>query len=136
VETGPVVGAAFFAGGDGSHGCVRLTGCDAIWQLSHLFVHKVADYKERVTIYFNDCVYELTFPSPYLNHFPTRLAVSGSDAMCWHETAYRASYEEPFVRELVGFWRSVVEGASVRNTVEAATKDLRLVARLTECAIK
>lgn len=135
VETGPVVGAAFFADGDGSHGCVRLAGCDAIWQLTHLFVHKVGDYKERVTIYFNDCVFELTFPSPYLNHFPTRLAVSRSDAMCWQETVYRASYEEPFIRELVGFWKSVTEGAPVRNTVEAATKDLRLVARLTEFAI-
>lgn len=135
-ETGPVVGAAFFAGGDGSHGCVRLSGCDAIWQLSHLFVHKVADYKERVTFYFNDCVYELTFPSPYLNHFPTKLKVSRSDGMCWQGTEFRASYEEPFIRELVGFWHSVVEGVPVRNTIEAATKDLRLVARLTECAIR
>ena len=136
VETGAVVGAAFFAGGDGSHGCVRLTGCDAILQMTHLFVHKVADYKERVTIYFNDGVYELMFPSPYLNHFPTKLTVSRSDATCLHETDYRASYEEPFIRELVGFWKSVVEGAPVRNTVEAATKDLRLVARLTEFAIR
>jgi len=135
LETGDVVGAAFFAGGDGSHGCVRLKGSDAIWQMTHLFVHKVADYKERVTFYFNDCVYELIFPSPYLNHFPTKLTVSKSDAMCWQETVYRANYEEPFVRELVGFWKSVVEGAPVRNTVEAATKDLRLVARLTEFAI-
>ena len=134
-ETGPVVGATFFAGGDGSHGCVRLTGCDAILQMTHLFVHKVADYKERVTIYFNDRVYELTFPSPYLNHFPTRLAVSASDATCFHETVYRASYEEPFIRELIGFWKSVVEDAPVRNTVEAAIKDLDLVARLTDFAI-
>lgn len=136
VQTGPVVGAAFFAGGDGSHGCVRLESCDAIWNLTHLFVHKVADYKERVTFYFNDGVYELTFPSPYLNHFPTRLTVSRSDGMCWQETAYRASYEEPFVRELMGFWDSVVNGAPVRNTVEGATKDLHLVARLTDHAIR
>jgi hypothetical protein len=56
--------------------------------------------------------------------------------MCWEETAYRPSYEEPFIRELVGFWRSVVEGAPVRNTIEAATKDLSLVSRLTEFAIR
>lgn len=135
VETGEVIGAAFFAGGDGGQGSVRLQGCDAIWQMSHLFVHKVADYKERVTFYFNDCVYELTFPSPYLNHFPTRLTVSRSDGSCWQETEYRASYEEAFVRELIGFWKSVTEGAPVRNTVEAATKDLRLVAQLTAAAI-
>jgi predicted dehydrogenase len=135
IETGEVIGAAFFAGGDGGHGSVRLQGCDAIWQMTHLVVHKVADYKERVSLYFNDAVYELTFPSPYLNHFPTRLTLSRSDGGGWQKTVYRTSYEEAFVRELVGFWKSVTEGAPVRNTVEAATKDLRLVARLTDAAI-
>jgi len=135
VETGEVIGAAFFAGGDGGHGSVRLQGCDAIWQMTHLFVHKVGDYRERVSLYFNDAVYELAFPSPYLNHFPTRLTLSRSDSGTWQETAYRASYEEAFVRELIGFWKSVTEGAPVRNTVEAATKDLRLVAQLTDTAI-
>jgi len=135
VATGEVIGAAFFAGGDGGHGSVRLQGCDAIWQMTHLFVHKVGDYRERVSLYFNDAVYELTFPSPYLNHFPTRLSVSRSDGGTWKETVYRASYEEAFVRELIGFWKSVAEGAPVRNTVEAATKDLRLVAQLTGAAI-
>ena len=136
VETGPVIGAAFFAGGDGGHGSVRLAGTDAIWQMTHLFVHKVADYKERVTFYFNDAIYELLFPSPYLNHFPTKLTVAKSDGTVLQQTEYRASYEESFVRELIGFWRSVVEGAPVRNTVEAATKDLQLVERLAAAAIR
>jgi len=136
VETGPVIGAAFFAGGDGGHGSVRLKGLDAIWQMTHLFVHKVADYKERVTLYFNDAIYELLFPSPYLNHFPTKLVVKRSDGNVLEQSEYRASYEESFVRELVGFWRSVVEGAPVRNTIEAATKDLALVERLTAAAIR
>lgn len=135
VETGEVIGAAFFASGDGGHGSVRLQGCDAIWQMTHLLVHKVADYRERVTLYFNDAVYELMFPSPYLNHFPTRLTASRSDGSGWQETVYRASYEEAFIRELVGFWKSVTEGAPVRNTVEAAIKDLRLVAQLMDVAI-
>lgn len=136
VETGAVIGAAFFAGGDGGHGSVRLQGCDAIWQMTHLFVHKVADYKERVSLYFNDAVYELTFPSPYLNHFPTRLTVSRSGGGGWQKTVYRASYEEAFIRELIGFWESVTAGAPVRNTVEAATKDLRLVAQLAGVALR
>ncbi len=136
LETGEVIGAAFFAGGDGGHGSVRLRGCDAIWQMTHLFVHKVAHYRERVSFYFNDAVYELTFPSPYLNHFPTRLTVSRSDGNCWQETVYRASYEEAFIRELIGFWHSVTAGAPVRNTVAAALKDLRLVEQLAAAAIK
>jgi len=135
VETGEVIGAAFFAGGDGGHGSVRLAGTDAIWQMTHLFVHKVADYKERVTFYLNDGIFELVFPSPYLNHFPTRLLVKRSDGTVLQQTEYCASYEEAFIRELIGFWHSVVEGAPVRNTVEAATKDLKLVERLTAAAI-
>ncbi len=135
VETGKVIGAAFFAGGDGGHGSVWLEGCDAIWQMTHLFVHKVADYRERVTFYFNDCVYELTFPSPYLNHFPTRLTVSRSNGNSWQMTEHRASYEESFIRELIGFWKSIVEGAPVRNTIEAAAKDLRLVEQLSATAL-
>ena len=135
VETGEVIGAAFFAGGDGGHGSIRLKGCDAIWQMTHLFVHKVGDYRERVTLYFNDSVFELMFPSPYLNHFPTRLTVSRSENGQWQETMYRASYEEAFIRELIGFWKAIVEGVPVRNTVEAATKDLRLVERMAAVAI-
>lgn len=51
-------------------------------------------------------------------------------------TAYRASYEEPFVRKFVGSRKSVVEGAPVRNIAEAAILDLHLVGRLTEAAIR
>jgi predicted dehydrogenase len=62
--------------------------------------------------------------------------VSRSDGNCWQETVYRASYEEAFIRELIGFWHSVTAGAPVRNTVAAALKDLRLVEQLAAAAIK
>jgi predicted dehydrogenase len=136
METGKVIGAAFFAGGDGGHGSVRLKDRDAIWQMTHLFVPHVADYRERVSLYFDNSVFELTFPSPYLNHFPTRLQVSRSEGNVWKRTEYRAGYEEAFIRELIGFWSSVVEGAPIRNTVEAAERDLELAARLAEYALR
>ena len=132
LETGEVVGAAFFAGGGGGHGSVRIKQLDALWQMTHLFVPRVADYRERISLYFDDSVFELIFPSPYLNHFPTRLTEARSDGHKWHETNHRNSFEEPFVRELVGFWQSVVNGEPVRNTVEMAERDLELAARLTE----
>jgi predicted dehydrogenase len=135
IETGSIVGAAFYADGDGSHGSVRLTGCKGLWQMSHLFVPKVADYVERISLYFSDVVFELRFPSPYLNHFPTRLTVARSEGAVWRKTEIRVSYEEAFVRELIGFWGSVVEGKAVRNTVEAASRDLRLVAQLAATAL-
>jgi predicted dehydrogenase len=134
LEVGDVVGAAFFADGDGGHGSVRLGG-RALWQMTHLFVPEVGAYKERITLYFDDCVYELTFPSPYLNHFPTKLTVQRSNGNVLDTSELRVSYEEPFQRELLGFWASVVEGAPVRNTVEGAINDLKLVARLTVKAL-
>ena len=79
LTTGAVVGAAFFANGDGGHGSVRLSESKALWQMTHLFVPHVGDYNERITLYFDDAVFELTFPSPYLNHFPTELSVSRSE---------------------------------------------------------
>ncbi len=136
IDTGNIVGAAFYADGDGGHGSVRLTGCKALWQMSHLFVPKLADYQERISLYFDDAVFELTFPSPYLNHFPTRLTVARSEGNVWQKTEYRAGYEEAFIRELTGFWQSVVEGKAVRNTVEAAARDLRLAAQLASVAIR
>ena len=136
LETGSVIGAAFFAGGDGGHGSVRLKGRDAIWQMTHLFVPKVADYRERISLYFDDAVFELTFPSPYLNHFPTRLTMSQSEGSAWRNTEYRASFEEAFVRELVGFWMSVAKGEPIRNTVEAAERDLCLAAQLADAALR
>lgn len=136
IDTGNVVGAAFFADGDGGQGCVRLKGCKAVWQMSHLFVREVADYVERISLYFADQTFELTFPSPYLNHFPTRLVRASSGGNVWQKSEYRVSYEEAFIRELIGFWSSVVEGAPVRNTVEAASRDLNLIAQLTAAALQ
>jgi predicted dehydrogenase len=136
LDTAEVIGAAFFAGGDGGHGSVRLKGRDAIWQMTHLFVPKVADYRERISLYFDDAVFELTFPSPYLNHFPTRLTVARSEGSRWEHAEYRASYEEPFVRELIAFWRGITAGEPVRNTVEDAARDLELAARLAKVALR
>jgi predicted dehydrogenase len=135
LDTGTIVGAAFYADGDGGNGCVRLTGCKGLWQMNHLFVPRVADYSERITLYFDDQTFTLTFPSPYLNHFPTGLTMAKSEGSLWQNTNYRVSYEESFVRELIGLWSSIVEGRPVRNTVEAATRDLRLIAQLTTAAL-
>ena len=115
---------------------MRLKGRDAIWQMTHLFVPKVADYRERISLYFDDAVFELTFPSPYLNHFPTRLTVARSEGSRWEHAEYRASYEEPFVRELIAFWRGITAGEPVRNTVEDAARDLELAARLAKVALR
>ena len=49
---------------------------------AHLVHHNlpgVNDYSERITLHCSDRVLELTFPSPYLRHQPTRLVEYRSD---------------------------------------------------------
>lgn len=135
VKTAQVCGATFFAKGDGGQGTVRLTGGasdDAIWQMTLVGVPKLAQYRERITLNFDDSIYALEFPSPYLNHFPTRLTVERSDGHHWTLTEHRNGFGEAFQLELQGFWESVVEGKPVRNTVEAAECDMRLIAEMTK----
>ena len=71
IADGEIVGAQLFAGGEGGQGAVRLLGGQALWNMVHLAVPALADYRERITLYFDDATLELEFPSPWLNHQPT-----------------------------------------------------------------
>ena len=73
---------------------------------------------------------ELEFPSPYLNHQPTRLTIRTSDGHALSSRDIRTGYEEAFVEELKGFWSAIVEGKPVRNTAEHARRDMKLLAGL------
>ena len=44
--------------------------------------------------------------------------------------AHRASYLEPFVEELKAWWRAIVEGAPVENSLEEARRDIALLAAM------
>jgi predicted dehydrogenase len=132
VGDGEISGAELFAKGEGGQGAVRLLGGQALWNMVHLAVPKLADYRERISLYFDDSVLELEFPSPYLNHQPTRLSIRTSDGNRLEVEDIRTGYEEAFVEELKGFWSAVAEGASVRNTAEHARRDMKLLAGLAE----
>jgi hypothetical protein len=73
-------------------------------------------------------VIELVFPAPYLNHQQTELLVRRSSGLRLETTHIQAGYEEAFIRELEAFWASAVRGEPVRNTVEQAHRDARLLA--------
>jgi len=94
--------------------------------LEHLNLPGVADYRERITAYCRDRILELTFPSPYLRHHPTRLVERRSDGtVAGLETIdYRVSYEEAFRNELRAFHAAITAGVPVRASVEAARDDL------------
>jgi predicted dehydrogenase len=136
VPDGEVVGAQLFAKGDGGLGTVRLFGGAAVWNMVHLTVPKLAEYRERITFYFDDWLLELEFPSPWLNHQPTRLTVQRSSGLTLRTTAIRPGFQEAYIRELAGFWSSIVEGAPVRNTVEHARRDQALLCALARHAVR
>ncbi len=129
------VSGSIFSGGQGSGAVLALNGDQAVCQISHVVVPHLADYQERISLFFDDRRFELIFPSPYLNHFPTRLISWRSKDMRLSRTEHRDGFEEPFVRELVGFWEAVVEGAPVRNTAEHARADIELVQRIAKLAL-
>ena len=130
VPSGEIVGAQLYAGGGGGQGTVRLLGGQALWTMFHLAVPGLADYRERITLYFDDALLELEFPSPYLNHQPTRLTVKKSDGHKLAVQDVHASYQEAFVEELKSFWSAIVEATPVRNTAEQARRDMALLSGL------
>jgi predicted dehydrogenase len=121
----PLSDAALFDGGRGVSLDWLLPG-DGRAHLEHLNLPGVADYRERLTVYGRDRILELTFPSPYLHHFPTQLVERRSDgsAAGLGTLEVRVSYEEAFRNELRAFHASITTGAPVRATVEAARADL------------
>ena len=121
----PIAGAAFYDGGRGVSLDWTLPD-DGRAHLEHLNLPGVADYRERVTAYCRDRILELTFPSPYLRHFPTTLVERRSDgtAAGLEVIDHRISYEESFRNELRAFHASITTGAPVRASVEAARDDL------------
>jgi predicted dehydrogenase len=130
LQSGDVVGAAFFAKSEGGQAAVRLKPGGALWSMSHVAVPKLADYLERVSLFFDDRIFELMFPSPYLNHQPTRLTEKVSDGHHARAILHRPSYQEAFVEELKAWWRAIVEGTPVENSLEEARRDIALLASL------
>lgn len=135
VSTVGVEGATFFANGDGGQATVRLNTQTSLWQMMHLTVPHVAEYHERITLYFDDAVYHLEFPSPYLNHFPTRLTVWKADGQHSQKTEHRANYKEAFVEEIKYFWESIVNESTPLNTLEDAERDTRLLVQMGRTAL-
>ena len=121
----PLAAAAAYDGGRGVSLDWHLPG-DRRAHLEHLNLPGVPDYRERITAYCRDRILELTFPSPYLRHLPTRLVErrSGGSAAGLDTIEYRVSYEEAFRNELRAFHASITTGAPVRSSVEAARMDI------------
>jgi hypothetical protein len=133
---GPVLSAAIFADGAGSQGTVDLREGAALWTMTHVEIPGVSDYRERITLYFEDEIIELVFPAPYLNHHPTALSVRRAAGGDLEKIEIRSGFCEPFVRELAWFWSAIVEGAPQRNIVAEAQRDQALLVAMAQLAAK
>jgi predicted dehydrogenase len=96
--------------------------------MTHLNLPGVPDYTERITIYCTDRIVELTFPSPYLRHFPTKLTLrkdGGEKALETHE--FRVSYEEAFREQLRAFHAASCGEGPVKTPLEQARRDVEFL---------
>jgi predicted dehydrogenase len=133
-KLGKPIGAGFIDGNLGGHFSAQLEPGNGVVSMTWVAAPKVAYYSERVRLVFEDAVYELEFPSPYLNHHPTKLVEYRSTGHHLEAIQHRPSYLEPFVEELKAWHQAVTEGGPVRNTVEQAMTDMTLLATFARLA--
>lgn len=120
---------AIFDAGRGVQLAFGLPGGGRV-SMTHLALPGVPDYTERIAVYCTDRIIELTFPSPYLRHFPTRLRVLTKGSGAPHELVtqeYRSSYEEAFREELRAFHAAATGHAPVQTPVEGARRDIEFL---------
>jgi predicted dehydrogenase len=129
------VSGGFFSEGHGGSAVLSVNGDQARCHLAHVAVPGLAEYTERISLFFDDRRFELLFPSPYLNHQQTRLISYRSVNHHLQATEHRNGFREAFRLELDGFHAAVRQGAKVRNTAEAARGDMAMVADLTRLAL-
>jgi hypothetical protein len=130
IPDGSIVGAQLFAAGDGGQGAVKLLDGRALWNMVHLAVPAIADYRETISLYFDDAILNLVFPSPWLNNQATQLVIRKSNGHVLQTIETNAGFEEAYVRELIGFHDAIVDRAIVRNTAEHARRDQALLCGL------
>jgi predicted dehydrogenase len=131
---GKPVGATLFEA-DAGVAALVLASNGAPISLAWHTVPKLAYYSERLTFAYEDAVFELKFPSPYLNHQPTELIERRSDGLHYEETVHRPSYDEPFVAELRAFHSAVTGRKPGVNPVEDARKDMAMLVDFARLAL-
>ena len=125
---GEPIGAVLHGADAGIAAIARVAGTGAPNSMSWHTVPRLAYYSERLTFAFEDAVFELAFPSPYLNHQPTQLIERRSSGLALAETLHRPSYAEAFVEELRAFHAAATMSGPSFNSVEEAAADMRVLA--------
>jgi len=125
---GEVVAGDWWNEGRAVMGSVRLTNksrMDLAWiQLLPTF-----EYRETISLFFDDSVRTLTFPSPWLKQYPTEYRVSARNGRT-NDVRIIESHEEPFARELAHFHGCVTEGVECRTPPEQARLDIEALTQM------
>ncbi len=90
-------------------------------------------YRETLAVHHEEGSISLTFPSPYLLHAPTELAVTDLDGR-FEQISTRRSHVEAFEEQLFAFWRLASEGERPAAGIDEGRADIvtcqRIAARL------
>ena len=89
-------------------------------------------YEERLRFVSPETRVTLTFPSPYLRHFPTPLLIEhmdGSEVVAEQRTV---SYEEAFRAEMHHFRACIAEGRPASPSLDDALGDARWIQQIAE----
>ena len=90
-------------------------------------------YEERLRFVSPEMRVTLTFPSPYLRHFPTPLLIEHMDGPSEVVAEQRTvSYEEAFRAELHHFRAAIAEGRPAEPSIEDALGDARWIQQIAD----
>jgi predicted dehydrogenase len=125
-EPEEVLSAHVWRGGMAQSSLTRFAG-DLRVSMTWISVPGLAHYEERVTCVANDRRVALVFPSPYLRHAPTALAVERMDGASLVVEQHTVSYEEAFRDELYHFRDTVLSGGPGDPGLDDAVADARWI---------
>ena len=104
--------------------------------MTWISVPGVAHYQEQLRFVSPERRVTLTFPSPYLRHAPTPLAIERTDDGGHVEERHTVSYEEAFRSELHHFRDAVLEGRVPSPGIEDALGDARWVEMIAKALLR
>jgi predicted dehydrogenase len=104
--------------------------------MTWISVPEVAHYQEQLRFVSPERRVTLTFPSPYLRHAPTPLAIERMDDGSHVEERHTVSYEEAFRSELHHFRDAVFKGTPASPGVDEAVGDARWIEMIAKALVR
>ncbi len=128
-EPEEVLSAHVWRGGMAQTSVTRFPG-DVRVVMNWISLPGLANYEETVRFIGPERRVTLTFPSPYLRHAPTALAIERMDGESHVVERHTVGYEEAFRAELYAFRESVLAGRPADPGVDDAIGDAKWIASL------